>query len=223
MGTATWRSDLTEEITSARRSLVATLASLSEEAWARGSLCDGWAVRDVVGHLLHQYDIYRAPYPRAAVVRARFRINRFLAIEAKRYAFARSNPELVEDLRRAEYERTTFWRHTPWPEFALTEFVIHSQDIRRPLGIEDRPTTSELTIAAEVFAGGTRRPNPLRRVFQRKLPETHFQATDVEWSHGSGPLAQGPLEAIVMVLAGRPQALVDLSGDGVAPLERALS
>jgi uncharacterized protein (TIGR03083 family) len=216
------RADLASDIADARRSLSSTLASLTDDDWAAASLCGEWAVRDVVGHLLHQYELYKAPYPRWALVRAKLRVNRFLATEACRVATEHSNAELLAALSQAAYERTTFWRLTPWPEFALTEFLVHCQDIRRPLAIAGVPKMSQLAIAANVFAGRAR-PNPLRRLFQRALPETHFQATDYEWSHGEGPLAQGPLEAIVMVLAGRRQALADLTGDAVTQLERALS
>lgn len=213
------RPALSREIADARGALVSTLASLTDENWSAPSLCDGWSVRDVVGHLLHQYDIYRAPYPRWAIVRARFRVNRFLATEARRVAAERSNSELLEQLGRAEYERTRFWGLTPWPQFALTEFVVHAQDIRRPLGVNDSPDVQHLTTAADVFAGRFRR-SPLSRVFQPRLPEVRYEATDADWSHGSGPVTRGPLEAIVMVLAGRPVALDDLSGDGVEMLRR---
>lgn len=127
--------------------------------------------------------------------------------------------ELLEQLGRAEYERTRFWGLTPWPQFALTEFVVHAQDIRRPLGVNDSPDVQHLTTAADVFAGRFRR-SPLSRVFQPRLPEVRYEATDADWSHGSGPVTRGPLEAIVMVLAGRPVALDDLSGDGVEMLRR---
>lgn len=149
-------------------------------------------------------------------------MNRWLAEEARRLASKRTNPALVDGMRSAEFEKTIYWRTTPWPQFALTELVVHSQDIRRPLGIAETPSTAHLVTAADVFA----RPsgfNPLRRVFQRRLPPTRFEASDHIWSHGDGPVARGPLEAIVMVLAGRPDALRDLSGDGVPQLEHALS
>jgi hypothetical protein len=43
-------------------------------------------------------------------------------------------------------------------------------------------------------------------------------ATDVDWSHGKGPEARGTGEALLMIMAGRPDALADLDGPGVATL-----
>jgi hypothetical protein len=43
-------------------------------------------------------------------------------------------------------------------------------------------------------------------------------ATDMSWSHGSGPEVSGPAEALVMMMAGRVGALDDLSGEGRAEL-----
>jgi hypothetical protein len=43
-------------------------------------------------------------------------------------------------------------------------------------------------------------------------------ATDMDWSHGSGPEVIGPAEALVMMMAGRLGALDDLSGEGKAVL-----
>jgi uncharacterized protein (TIGR03083 family) len=215
------RPTLAGEIASARQSLLETLSALPEERWDAPSLCEGWTVRAVVGHLLHQFEIYRAPYPRLGLLRARMDINKHLFVEAQRIASNRTNSELLTALRGASYERTIFWRLTPWPEFALTELVVHGQDIRRPLGITDKPPMSQLVLAADTFAGRGR-PNPFRRVFMPVLPPVRFEASDYEWSYRDGPVVRGPIEAIVMVLYGRRAALEDLEGDGVEQLAEAL-
>jgi hypothetical protein len=43
-------------------------------------------------------------------------------------------------------------------------------------------------------------------------------ATDVDWSHGNGQEVRGTGEALLMVMAGRPDALADLDGSGVVRL-----
>jgi hypothetical protein len=43
-------------------------------------------------------------------------------------------------------------------------------------------------------------------------------ATDIEWSHGSGPVVTGTAEALLMAIAARPAALADLSGEGVTTM-----
>ena len=185
-------------------------------------MCSDWAVRDVVGHLIHEYDIYRAPHRLFGLVRFGLRVNRYLSEEACRVAAGRPITDLISALEAAEFEQTRVWKRYTFPVYALSEFVIHAQDIRRPLGIGDKPSISQLKITADVFVRPPR-GNPFARIFATKLPPTRFEATDTDWASGDGPTARGPLEAIAMVLAGRGQALDDLTGDGVPPLAGAIS
>ena len=43
-------------------------------------------------------------------------------------------------------------------------------------------------------------------------------ATDFDWSYGKGPEVRGSGEALLMAMAGRPDALRDLDGPGTARL-----
>jgi hypothetical protein len=45
-----------------------------------------------------------------------------------------------------------------------------------------------------------------------------LMATDLDWTTGNGPTVEGPGEAPLMALAGRPAALPELSGPGVPTL-----
>jgi hypothetical protein len=45
-----------------------------------------------------------------------------------------------------------------------------------------------------------------------------LRATDADWSAGSGPVVSGPALSLVLAITGRPAALADLSGDGLAAL-----
>jgi uncharacterized protein (TIGR03083 family) len=95
---------------------------------------------------------------------------------------------------------------------ALTDGVIHHQDIRRALG-HPRTVPEERLVAALRFAPRARAlPAPANARGLRLV------ATDVDWTHGSGPEVTGPGEALLVALAGRPQALADLTGPGVATL-----
>ena len=42
-----------------------------------------------------------------------------------------------------------------------------------------------------------------------------LKATDADWTHGSGPLVEGPALSLLLAATGRKVALADLSGDGV--------
>jgi hypothetical protein len=43
-------------------------------------------------------------------------------------------------------------------------------------------------------------------------------ATDIDWSTGNGADVRGPIESLIMAMAGRKVALADLTGDGVDTL-----
>lgn len=216
------RAALATEIAEARQSLVSTLKRLRPQDWEARSLCSDWAVRDVVGHLIHEHELYCAPSRLFGLLRYGFRINRYLAVEARRRASGRPIADLTADLEGAEFEQTPVWKRYTFPVYALSEFVIHAQDIRRPLGFPDKTSISQLKITADVFVRPPR-GNPFSRIFTTKLPPSRFEATDTDWAFGDGPTARGPIEAIAMVLAGRGQALDDLTGDGVPRLAGALS
>jgi uncharacterized protein (TIGR03083 family) len=89
---------------------------------------------------------------------------------------------------------------------ALTDNMIHQQDIRRALGLPRVIDPKRLGVALD-FAltaptiRGARRARGVR-----------LAATDLDWSHGGGPEVRGPGEALLMAMAGRGDAMKDLSG-----------
>jgi hypothetical protein len=58
---------------------------------------------------------------------------------------------------------------------------------------------------------------------ERRLRGIRLAATDHPWSAGQGPLVEGPIAAILLLLTGRPAALPRLSGPGLPDLEGRLS
>jgi hypothetical protein len=50
-----------------------------------------------------------------------------------------------------------------------------------------------------------------------------WNATDIDWQLGDGSEVAGSAEALVLVASGRPVALNELSGDGVATISTRLS
>ena len=95
---------------------------------------------------------------------------------------------------------------------ALTDGLIHHQDIRRALGIL-REVPAERVLAALRFAPGA---PPIGAA--KRLRGLSFAATDLAWTTGKGPAVEGPGEALLMAMAGRPAALPELSGPGLATL-----
>ena len=99
----------------------------------------------------------------------------------------------------------------------LVETVIHHQDIRRALG-------QPRAIPAE-------RPRPvlhtaliapyIARLWP--LPGVRLVATDLRFSVGIGLRAEGPAEALLMTMVGRPGVVSELSGPGQARLAARIS
>jgi len=104
-------------------------------------------------------------------------------------------------------------------EAALTDLLVHGQDIRRPLGLP-RVIPSERAETSLNFLTGK---VPRGFVTKDRLAGLALSATDVPFSSGSGAQVTGPAEALLLVLTGRPVALADLSGDGVAVLRGRIS
>lgn len=199
------RSVIARAVAAEREKLVADLRQISAADWDRPSLCGEWAVRDVVAHLIRIGEYYiwlhKAGWDLA---RYGFRLNRALAEVAKRMAARRSPDELLARLDRTAYERTpVFWVH-PQPLFALSEWIIHGQDIRRPLGLQATFEPSHLIATVQTamkwYAWDAR----------KRIAPARLEATDADWSVGTGPTYRGPLEAIVMVVMGRTSAMNDL-------------
>jgi uncharacterized protein (TIGR03083 family) len=199
-------------IRSSRDDLVQCLVSLDPDQWDAPSLCEGWRVRDVVAHLVRLGGYLQSPFRYAASAAANgFRPNRYQARDARRVSECRSDV-LIEGLRQARYEDTRLWRLHPWPEMTLAELVIHGHDIRWPLGIEYSVPSDQLRLVADLIV--RRIPRPFRYPLGGwRLPAARFQAVDVDWSWGTGPVIEGPLRAIVMVLSRRLQLRSELIAD----------
>ncbi len=96
--------------------------------------------------------------------------------------------------------------------FMLVDAVCHSMDIRRPLALNREAPEDTLIEVADnlkktLLIGTKKRTAGLR-----------FVATDAAWSTGDGPSVEGPLEALILAMAGRRAGLDDLAGEGVAVL-----
>jgi uncharacterized protein (TIGR03083 family) len=115
----------------------------------------------------------------------------------------------------ARFEAVMTWtKHPPGPtDTWLGETIVHSEDIRRPLGIEHRYPTEAVVRAADFYKGSN-----LLIGSKKRIEGLTLSATDTEWSHGTGPEVAGPILALVMAMTGRKEALDDLTGDGVATL-----
>ncbi len=199
------RDDVELRVGRERARLLAVLEGLDDAGWRTPSLCAGWTVRDLVVHLLMPYEL---SVPRFLVLMARsgFRFDRAADRWARRDR--RSPADVVAALRATEHRTFEAGPGAP-AEAPLSHLVIHAQDVYQPLGV---PSPTDPDDAGIVLAQLTGR----RALAPRLLDGLAFTATDTDWRHGSGLPVSGPATALLTTLAGRPAALGDLTGDGVA-------
>ena len=94
----------------------------------------------------------------------------------------------------------------------IEDIVIHQMDIRQALEAPRCiPNQRMFPVATDLW---TNRFFPGPKLFQG----LQAVATDAAWSAGNGPDVTGPIEVIVLTLAGRFPALDQLQGEGTATL-----
>lgn len=195
-----------------REDLVEFLAQLTPEQWEQPSLCTGWRVRDVVGHIVGYDELSGAETVRE-FLRGGLYPPRINAAVLARHA-GRSADELCATL--AEHVVPRGLTTGFGGRIALSDGMIHQQDIRRPLGLPRQIPHDRLVTVLD-FA---RYAALLRGAWRAR--GVRLVATDLDWSFGRGPEASGPAEALLMVMVARPCALADLTGPGVDRLCRNL-
>jgi uncharacterized protein (TIGR03083 family) len=187
------------------------LAGLAPEEWAVPSLCPGWTVRDVAGHLAIQHRL-TVPAVVRELARARGSLDRMGRDSAVRHARSRSTDELVEEVRTLVGHR----RFVPVisPLEVLTDLLVHARDIADPLGREHPwPPEAALAVADRLWNA----PLHLRREFstRRRLAGCRLVASDADWAVGEGLEVSGALDDLVMLMARRESVLPRLSGPGL--------
>lgn len=202
--------------TSADRRIVAdVLESLTQEQWRADSLCEGWSVRHVAGHLLQPFLVGFGRFFATAV---RYRGDTARTVDHFAHRLAERSPaEIIAALRDHADDEIDPPRVGPMGQLADT--AIHLRDVARPLGLsadvprEDWVTLLDYVTSAQVAPAV---------VPEGRLAGLSLRATDADRVHGHGAEIAGPVEALVMAAAGRSVALADLDGEGVELLARRL-
>ena len=191
-----------------RASMADTLAGLTPQQWKQPSLCGGWTVCQTAAHIVTGAEQTTPRFLGHMVVNG-FRFNKMMDRDAKKMA---ENPhdEIIARLR----ARVTTTNRPPAPVMTmLGEVVVHSDDIRRPLGLEADVSPDALVACLEMykvssFPVGTK----------KRIEGLRVVATDVDWSHGSGPEVRGHAMPLMLAMTGRVAGLDGLEGEGVATL-----
>jgi uncharacterized protein (TIGR03083 family) len=191
-----------------REALAKDLADVTPDQWGTPALVPRWTVRDVLAHMTST----------AQMSTGRF----FAAYAGSGFRFHQMSEKHIREEERLDPPRQLSKFASladsngapPGPvDTMLTEVFVHSEDIRRPLGITHAYDTAAAVRVAEFLRGSNLLIHGKTRAAGLLL-----RATDTDWSAGEGPEVAGPVMSLVLAVAGRPQAIDDLSGDGVATL-----
>ncbi|WP_029114552.1 maleylpyruvate isomerase family mycothiol-dependent enzyme [Mycobacterium sp. URHB0044] len=211
--------DIWAAIDDQRRRTTDLLEELSDDEWRRPSLCDGWTVRDVAGHLtLQQLTALAAMRLVITNPRVLGGTNRFVR-ESARSRAGLPTEQLIAEIRAMIGSR----RHNVGVTNleTLIDILVHGQDIALPLGRDLSMSADAAAVAASRVwsTRGTR----LARVFGHvPFDGMRLTADDVTWSVGDGREVRGSISAILLLLTGRLAALPRLSGDGLVELRSRL-
>lgn len=193
-----------------RDALAADLADIAAEQWALPSLCDRWSVRDVVAHLTTAATM-TPPKFFLSLAGSGFKFDRYVDKEIANHLGATADETLGQF--RAAAHRTT---SPPGPgETWMGETVVHSEDVRRPLGISHTYDMDALRRIGEFYAGSN-----LIIGAKKRVADVRLEATDTDWTKGDGPVARGPMLSIVLAMTGRASGIDELTGDGVELLRQ---
>ncbi|MFR9729921.1 maleylpyruvate isomerase family mycothiol-dependent enzyme [Saccharopolyspora sp. MS10] len=203
-------SDCWDLIHAERARVASALDGVTAQQWRSGSLCAEWTVEHVTAHLTAAANTGTWAWLRSITL-AGFNSERH---NARRLAqHLGSTPQETGEKFRDSVMLTVAPTkdHAAW----LGEVIVHGQDIARPLGVELVPDPEAVREVAAFFVAKDFAVNS-----RQKTRGLALEASDADFTAGSGPLVRGPLLSLVMAMAGRGDCCAELDGDGVAELRR---
>jgi uncharacterized protein (TIGR03083 family) len=195
--------DIRSAVAGERTDLANVLTGLSEDDWDQQTLCTGWRVRELVAHITMPYRI-SPPRFVLGLIRSGGKFDRYADRQARRDATALSSAELVDCLRQNV--------NHPWKppgggyEGALSHDVIHGLDVTVALGIDRQVPAERLHYILDEM-------NPRQlKYFGVDVTGIQLQATDLDWTHGTGVPLTGTAQDLLLVLCGRTLPADHLTG-----------
>ncbi len=196
-----------ETIIEQRLQLAEILRTLGPEQWASPSLCDGWTVQDVAAHVISAPQLTGGAMLKLMPALLRHGYNGMTLRDGQRRGQA-GMPSILEQF-------DCFASIARGPAMVgsretLTDTLVHTQDIVRPLSIEhSMPPEAATEVAHRLARTGIMLGS--RAILKR----VRMSATDVQYSQGSGEEISGPIAELVMLRAGRAPRWDQLEGAGV--------
>jgi uncharacterized protein (TIGR03083 family) len=193
-----------------RLALADLLESLTPDQLAVPSLCAGWDVATVAAHLGAAITT-KIPAFTVTLIRNLGRFDR-ANDEIARKAARRGISATIATIR--ENADSRFAPPVAGPRAPLTDVLVHTGDIARPLGLRHDAAADHVLIALEFLHRG----RPLGFVGRNWLNGLRLVATDIGAAFGDGAEVRGRGIDVMMAVCGRTPALDDLTGPGVATL-----
>ena len=195
--------DLQTAVAAQCMALAGLLSTASDATWDAESLCAGWRVREVVAHMTMPARYSEGEFM-VELERCGYDLTR-LSNEIATKDAELPSAQLVADL------RSDVLHHWTPPEGgyhgALNHAVIHSLDVAVPLG-ETRfvPDETIRVVLDDLTQGGA------HEHFGIDIEGRLFEASDLDWSFGSGGPLRGAAEDLALVMCGRMVPSGRLSG-----------
>ena len=202
------------DVETERLELCLWLEQLEPSDWDAPSLCDRWSVRDVVAHLTLSTRTSTLDFVKG-MLRYRGNFERMEAERATARAREFSSAELIEQLR--AHASSTAHSVGSTPLDALSDLIVHGQDIARPLQ-RTLPTEPDRVCRALDHALASRWYGAKKR-----LADVSLRATDTDYTSGTGAVEiHGPAIDLLLVATGRRAGLDTLAGTGIDEIRRRL-
>ena len=178
--------------------------------WDKPTLCAGWNVRHVIGHMCMGSTMNPLVLP-IKLVPYKLNVAKASSEESFKYGEEHTPAELLDTFDRVVVAK-------PKPGLAkvaaanewFVDKLIHNQDIRRPQGLTRDIPRDRLAAALDAL--------PKIGSFlqsKRNCRGLRFTATDIDHSVGDGSEVKGPAEALILAMSGRSDGLGQLEGPGV--------
>lgn len=190
-----------------RRDFADMIEGLSDEQLNQQSLCDAWTARGVLCHLTAFVETGFPSFV-GGLVKNKFDFDKASLAMAQKQ-LDRPVADVIASLR-AKATKSSAMPVFP-EELTVTDTAIHTQDVRRPLGL-DGSIADDIQLTALNFL--TEHKMATMLVNRPPIDGVKLTATDMDWTWGSGAEITGTAEALMMGLAKRP-VLDDLSGEGL--------
>jgi uncharacterized protein (TIGR03083 family) len=185
------------------------LTAASDAQWDTPSLCERWRIREVIAHLTMAARYSEAEFM-AELQRCGFDFTRLANEVADRDARLPTG-ELVASL------RSEVMQHWAPPgggyHGALNHVVIHGLDVTVPLGMPRRCPDEAIRVVLDDLARGGGHAQ-----FGMQIEGRELQASDLDWSHGSGAVLRSEAAFLALAMCGRTVPDGRLKGE---PLVRA--